>query len=108
LGQPDTFLAAGRLGGADLGPPRPGGRRGWHSGVSSGKGAESAQKLGHLQPFIAVFPQECMEQLAYMYVFVANLTPFSFQRYANAVLRPLVGLALGVKVILVPLCIFHL
>jgi hypothetical protein len=28
------------------------------------KGAELAQKLGQLQPFIAVFTQECMGQLA--------------------------------------------
>jgi hypothetical protein len=34
-----------------------------HAGVdgqaASEKGAELAQKLGQLQPFIAVFPQEC-------------------------------------------------
>ena len=30
----------------------------------SEKDAELAQKLGQLQPFIAVFPQECMGQLA--------------------------------------------
>jgi hypothetical protein len=36
--------------------------------------AKFAQKLGQLQPFIAVFPQECTGQLAY---FWANLTPFS-------------------------------
>ena len=33
-----------------------------------------AQRLGQLQPFTAVFPQECMGQLA---IFQANLTPFS-------------------------------
>jgi hypothetical protein len=33
----------------------------------SEKDAESAQKLGRLQPFIAVFPQECAGQ--------CNLTP---------------------------------
>jgi hypothetical protein len=32
---------------------------------SSEKDAKLAQKLGQLQPFIAVFPQECMGQLAY-------------------------------------------
>ena len=30
----------------------------------SEKGAKSAQKLGQLQPFLAVFPQECTGQLA--------------------------------------------
>ena len=39
----------------------PGGRR---AGVPGEKGAVSAQKLGHLQPFAAVFPQECAGQLA--------------------------------------------
>jgi hypothetical protein len=29
------------------------------------KDIELAQKLGELQPFIAVFPQECMGQLAF-------------------------------------------
>ena len=29
----------------------------------SEKAAELAQKLGQLQPFLAVFPQECMGQL---------------------------------------------
>jgi hypothetical protein len=38
------------------------------------KDAKLAQKLGQLQPFRAVFPQECMGQLA---SFWANLTPFS-------------------------------
>ena len=32
---------------------------------SGEKDAELAQKLGQLQHFIAVFPQECMGQLAY-------------------------------------------
>ena len=32
--------------------------------VASERDAELAQKLGQLQPFIAVFPQECMGQLA--------------------------------------------
>jgi hypothetical protein len=31
----------------------------------SEKGTKLAQKLGQLQPFIAVSPQECMGQLAY-------------------------------------------
>jgi hypothetical protein len=31
----------------------------------SEKGARLARKLGQLQPFIAVFPQECIGQLAY-------------------------------------------
>ena len=31
---------------------------------TSEKDAKLAQKLGQLQPFIAVFPQECMGQLA--------------------------------------------
>jgi hypothetical protein len=31
----------------------------------SEKGAKLAQKLGQLQPFAAVFAQECMGQLAY-------------------------------------------
>jgi hypothetical protein len=35
-----------------------------------------AQKLGQLQPSLAVFPQECTGQLA---SFGANLTPFSLQ-----------------------------
>ena len=33
-------------------------------GGCSEKDAKLAQKLGQLQPFIAVFPQECMGQLA--------------------------------------------
>ena len=32
---------------------------------SSEKDTKLAQKLGQLEPFIAVFPQECMGQLAY-------------------------------------------
>ena len=40
------------------------------------KAAVSAQKLGQIQPFIAVFPQECMGQLA---SFWANLKPFSLR-----------------------------
>jgi|FLMP01.3.fsa_nt_emb hypothetical protein len=32
--------------------------------ISGQKDAKLAQKLGHLQPFLAVFPQECMGQLA--------------------------------------------
>ena len=35
------------------------------SGRASEKDAKLAQKLGQLQPFIAVFPQECIGQLAY-------------------------------------------
>jgi hypothetical protein len=31
----------------------------------SEKDAKLTQKLGQLQPFVAVFPQECMGQLAY-------------------------------------------
>ena len=31
---------------------------------ASEKDAKLAQKLGQLQPFLAVFPQECMGQLA--------------------------------------------
>jgi hypothetical protein len=34
---------------------------------TSEKDAKLAQKLGQLQPFIAVFPQECMGQLAYFW-----------------------------------------
>jgi hypothetical protein len=34
-----------------------------HPGHCSEKDAKLAQKLGQLQPFIAVFPQECMGQL---------------------------------------------
>jgi hypothetical protein len=37
--------------------------------------AKLAQKLGELQAFMAVFPQECMGRLAPF----ANLTPFSLQ-----------------------------
>ena len=43
----------------------------------SEKDAKLAQKLGRLQPFLAVFPQECMGQLG---SFWANLTPFSLRR----------------------------
>jgi hypothetical protein len=39
----------------------------------SERDATLAQKLGQLQPFLAVFPQECMGQLAY---FGPTLTPF--------------------------------
>ena len=39
-----------------------------------------AQKLGQLQPFIHVIPQECVGQLA---AFGANLTPFSLQSTAG-------------------------
>jgi hypothetical protein len=35
-----------------------------HWGGPSENDAELAQKLGQLQPFLAVFPQECMGQLA--------------------------------------------
>ena len=41
---------------------------------SSEKDAKLAQKLGQLQPFVPVFPQECIGQLASCW---ANLTPFS-------------------------------
>jgi acetyl-CoA acetyltransferase len=37
------------------------------------------KKLGQLQPFVAVFPPECMGQLASL----ANLTPFSLQLNVN-------------------------
>jgi hypothetical protein len=40
----------------------------------SEKDAKLAQKLGQLQPFIAVFPQEFMGQLR-IGIFWANLTP---------------------------------
>ena len=33
--------------------------------AESEKVAKLAQKLGQLQPFVSVFPQECMGQLAY-------------------------------------------
>ena len=36
-----------------------------------------AQKLGQLQPFITVFPQECM--VGPTCIFWANLTPFSLE-----------------------------
>ena len=39
----------------------------------SGTGARSAQKLGRLQPSIAVFPQECMGTAC---IFWANIPPF--------------------------------
>ena len=48
-------------------PPRAGlevRARGARAEPPSEKDAELAQKLGQLQPFIAVFPQECMGQLA--------------------------------------------
>jgi hypothetical protein len=44
--------------------------------VAGEEDATSAQKLGRRQPFVAVFPQECMGNLAY---FWASLTPFSPQ-----------------------------
>ena len=34
------------------------------AGAASESDAKLAQKLGQLQPFLAVFPQECMGQLA--------------------------------------------
>jgi hypothetical protein len=45
-----------------------------HGLSSSEKYAQLTQKLGQLQPFIAVFPQECVGHLP---VFWANLTPLS-------------------------------
>ena len=86
LGQPNTFLAQdhrlpGRVAGhhrADVHRRRPrlAGRRdrgrlrqvrpGGHArGRPSEKDTKLAQKLGQLQHFIAVFPQECMGQLGY-------------------------------------------
>jgi hypothetical protein len=44
----------------------------------SEKDAKLAQKLGQLQPFTAVLPQECMGQTA---IFWANLTPSSLRRF---------------------------
>jgi hypothetical protein len=38
---------------------------GGHENDFSEKDAKLAQRLGQLQPFMAVFPQECMGQLAY-------------------------------------------
>jgi hypothetical protein len=60
---------AGRHRRRGLVPPRPGARR-WRGGRGAGGGATGekdaklAQKLGQLQPFAAVFPQECTGQLA--------------------------------------------
>ena len=51
---------------------------------SGEKGARFAQKLGQLQPVLAIFPQECMGQLTY---FGAQLTPFSLQHWR----RPALG-----------------
>ena len=53
-----------------------------HADQPSEKDAELAQKLGQLQLFMAVSPQECMGQLA---SFWANITPFSLQ-YQSALL----------------------
>jgi hypothetical protein len=47
--------------------------------------AKLVQNLGQLQPFIGVFPQECMGQLGYFgstWIFWANLTPFSLMQPA--------------------------
>jgi hypothetical protein len=44
--------------------------------AQSEKDAKLAQNLGQLQPFIAVFPQECMGSTG---IFWANLTPFSLE-----------------------------
>jgi hypothetical protein len=41
-------------------------RAGGHLPVQGETDAKSVQKSGQLQPFIAVFPQECMGQLAYL------------------------------------------
>jgi hypothetical protein len=38
-----------------------------HGNSSSEKATKLAQKLGQLKPFIAVFPQEYMGQLAYIW-----------------------------------------
>jgi hypothetical protein len=52
-----------------------GGRVGeWGGRTLCEKGAKLAQKLGQLQPVIAVFPRECMGQRAY---FCPSLTPLS-------------------------------
>jgi hypothetical protein len=45
------------------GPVLPGRAR-LHADGQSEEGAVSAQKLGQLQPFVAVFPQECTDQFS--------------------------------------------
>ena len=47
-----------------------------HPPVASEKDAKLVQKLGQLQPFIAVFPLECMGRIA---SFGPTLTPFTLQ-----------------------------
>ena len=47
------------------GVPRPNEPAVTAAALASEKAAKLAQNLGQLQPFIAVFPQECMGQLAY-------------------------------------------
>jgi hypothetical protein len=59
LGQPKTLLAAAAR--REAGAPR---RRGRPRPRPSEKDAKFAQKLGQLQPFIAVLPPECVGQLA--------------------------------------------
>ena len=53
------------------------GARGMHW-TRSEKDAEFAQKLGKFQRFVAVFPQECMDQLAYVW---PNLTASFLARW---------------------------
>jgi hypothetical protein len=62
--------------------------------VAGEKDAESAPKLGQLQPFIAVFPQECTGQLA---SFWASLTPLSLQYSFVLELALTAGVAVGIN-----------
>ena len=59
---PHLRVVRGRKTEARVPGARAGGRHG--GGDASKKDAELAQMLGQLQPFIAVFPQECIGQLA--------------------------------------------
>jgi hypothetical protein len=62
-----TLVGGGRHAAAAVGPLHVARMRAARAGrdVPAGeKDTKWAQKLGQLQPFIAVFPQECMGQLA--------------------------------------------
>jgi hypothetical protein len=55
-----------------------------HTRGASEKDAKLAQKLGQLQPFMVVFPQECMGQFASFGP--CDLTPFSLPEARRLVL----------------------
>jgi hypothetical protein len=62
LGQLNTFLA---IAAAEAKASAEAERRAQEEAAQVSKHAKLAQKLGQLQPFVDVFPPECMDQLAY-------------------------------------------